>query len=177
MQEAESLSLWGSSAADYFCGVMGSRCRQGSDTNLIPCMHTELSPPGLAETFANNVIFGGRGGHVEPPSSSSCSSGAHCTPRERCGTDRQTLRQSWEEGNVLPSCCKLWDVAEGPAGAAAGAEVRRSWGAFIYQPPKGWRCPTSSKQGSHQVQSKQVAPTPCWAEAQGAQILLHHPSL
>lgn len=111
MQEAESLSLSGSSADDYFCGAMGSWRRQGSDTNLILCIHTELSPPGLAETFANNVIFGGRGGHVEPPSSTSCSSGDHCTSKERCGTDRQTHRHSWEEGDIPPSCCEVLSMA------------------------------------------------------------------
>lgn len=181
MQEAESLSLSGSSADDYFCGATGSWCRQGSDTNLILCIHTELSPPGLAETFANNVIFGGRGGHVEPPSSTSCSSGDHCTSKERCGTDRQTHRHSWEEGDIPPSCCEVLSTA-----AVSNTQLFRAVGCgrrcsrccsrsrgqeelggiylFIYYGAAPL-LPIPRPEGSHQVRSKQA---PCWDEAQGA---------
>lgn len=48
MQEAESLSLSGSSGADYCGGV-------GTGSTII--IRVSLSPSRPTETFANNVIF------------------------------------------------------------------------------------------------------------------------
>lgn len=85
------------------------------------------------------------------PSASAAVLGSVALPKQGVGlADRQTDREGKRELS-LPSCCKasgsgveygsceqharlsiiVWDVAEDPADAAAEAEVRRSWEAFI----------------------------------------------
>ena len=113
---------------------------------------TVLSPPRLAETLANKVIFvvtGGEDISSHPPASAAVL-GTIALPKQGVGlTDRQTdidgkrelsLRYPGElsTGVEYGSCEQhaqlsiiVWDVAEDPADAAAEAELRRSWEVFI----------------------------------------------